>query len=329
MRFLKLIFGKRDQVTHNTIKLTNIQPQITKTLAPEVKTKPLEFLEQNFRFVAVDVETANRDAASICQIGFALVTETGTITTHSYLIDPEDDFEDFNVELHGIDEDRVAGQPTFDEVIELFRPFMERHTLVQHSTFDKRAFDTACYTYDVEPLRSKWIDSVKIARAAWPELKGSGGHGLANLKQALSLDFEHHDAGEDAKAAAQVVLLAETKTGQDFRSLAANKKRSYSPPVKAQGNKDGPLYGQVACFTGSLTISRVEAAEIAANAGVTVKALVSRKINLLVVGDQDLALLAGHEKSSKHRRAEELIAQNHDIKIIGENEFLALVQRET
>ena len=38
---------------------------------------------------------------------------------------------------------------------------------------------------------------------------GNGGHGLASLKQHLGLVFDHHDAGEDARAAAEVVLRAE------------------------------------------------------------------------------------------------------------------------
>ena len=54
-----------------------------------------------------------------------------------------------------------------------------------------------------------WCDSVHVARAAWPELRGNGGHGLASLKQHLGLEFDHHDAGEDARAAAEVVLRAE------------------------------------------------------------------------------------------------------------------------
>ena len=46
-------------------------------------------------------------------------------------------------------------------------------------------------------------------RAVWPELRGNGGHGLASLKQHLGLVFDHHDAGEDARAAAEVVLRTE------------------------------------------------------------------------------------------------------------------------
>ncbi|WP_414153804.1 hypothetical protein [Paracoccus denitrificans] len=63
---------------------------------------------------------------------------------------------------------------------------------------------------------------------------------------------------------------------------------------------------------------------MAANAGIRVVNSVSKKVTLLVVGDQDLSLLAGHEKSTKHRKAEELISTGHPIRIIGEAEFISL-----
>lgn len=47
---------------------------------------------------------------------------------------------------------------------------------------------------------------------------------------------------------------------------------------------------------------------------------------LLVVGDQDIQKLAGHEKSSKHRKAEQLIAEGQHIRILGESDFLRLVK---
>ena len=46
----------------------------------------------------------------------------------------------------------------------------------------------------------------------------------------------------------------------------------------------------------------------------------------LVIGDQDTTKLAGHEKSSKHRKAEELITKGQHIKIIGESDFKAMVR---
>lgn len=289
--------------------------------SPDLKV----FLGRTYRFVALDVETANRQHSSICQIGLAMVAANGDIETVSILIDPEQSFEHFNVNLHGIDETTVKGAPSFVEVLQILRSFLERHVLVQHSSFDKQAFNAASKFYGGPELRATWVDSVQIARKAWPELKGNGGHGLASLKSHLDLKFEHHDAEEDARAAAEVVLLAETVTGEDFSELAKPGKQKYQTSVAVSGNQNGPLYGHVACFTGQLAMSRVEAATFAAGAGITIKTGVSKKVTLLIVGDQDMSTLAGHDKSSKHRRAEELQRDGHEIRILGETEFLKLI----
>jgi DNA polymerase-3 subunit epsilon len=46
---------------------------------------------------------------------------------------------------------------------------------------------------------------------------------------------------------------------------------------------------------------------------------------LLVVGDQDIQKLAGHDQSAKHRKAESLIAQGYPIRILQETDFKNLV----
>lgn len=97
-------------------------------------------------------------------------------------------------------------------------PLLTRHHLVQHSSFDKRAVVSACDFCGIVTPDLRWSDSVTIARRAWPELKGNGGHGLANLKKVSDLKFQHHDAGEDARAAAMVVLHAER-----YLAIASNK----------------------------------------------------------------------------------------------------------
>lgn len=313
------------------------RPKPTKPNRTTVKLKTKsnpdshDILEQTFRFVAVDVETANADRSSICQLGIGMVTNEGHIHTLSFLIDPETEFEDFNVNLHGIGPSTVRGHPVFRDVLQAMRPFLERHTLIQHSTFDQQAINAACRRYGLPPLKTNWLNSVTIAQQAWPEFKGKGGHGLGHLKERLVLSFQHHDAAEDAKAAAMVVLLAEEKTGENFTELAKGAKRNsgqlkHQKSVAIEGRQGGALFGHVGCFTGQLSMSRTEAATIAAGAGITVKAGVSKKVTLLIVGDQDLTLLNGHDKSTKHRRAEELIAEGHEIRIISETEFLGLVR---
>jgi len=336
MRFLLRLFRPKPLSSDRSPPPLNSPPTrpaesatnpVPETVSPRNSGSKFDLLSLDVRFIAIDVETANEDTSSICQIGIAAVGHDNKIVTLCFMVNPEADFADFNIELHGIDETTVAHEPNLPEVLETLRPLLERFPLVQHSNFDKQALDAACARYGIPPLSATWHDSVTIARRAWPELTGNGGHGLANLKIVLNLDFQHHDAEDDAKAAAQIVLRAEQLTAQGFDDLSQRKpKSSYPAHVKIEGNESGPLHGEIACITGKLTMSRIEAAAIAAEAGITIKASISAKVTLLVVGDQDLALLAGHSKSSKHRRAEEMIAKGHKIRIIGETEFMALVK---
>ena len=89
------------------------------------------------------------------------------------------------------------------------------------------------------------------------------------------------------------------------------------------------MFGEVVVFTGALMLPRSEAADLASRLGCQVDSGVNKKTTILVVGDQDINRLAGHSKSSKHRKAEKLIACGQSIKIIGESDFQELLKLET
>lgn len=278
--------------------------------------------EGSFRFIALDVETACSDVASICQIGLACVQPDNQIQTFSMLVNPGTRFDPFNIQLHGIGPDHVLDAPRFPEALATLMPLLAGHRLVQHSNFDKQAVNAACAFCGIVTPDLRWSDSVTIARRAWPELKGNGGHGLANLKRKLNLQFHHHDAGEDARAAAMVVLHAEAHLRLPFEELIKPPaQKRYAAAITIEGNPRGVLVGSVVVFTGALGMSRSEAAELAARVGMTVKASVTKETTHLVVGDQDLTVLAGHTKSSKHRKAEEMQSTGHAIQILGETDF--------
>lgn len=78
-------------------------------------------------------------------------------------------------------------------------------------------------------------------------------------------------------------------------------------------------------FTGTLSIPRHEAAEMASIAGWEVAANVTSRTTLLVEGAQDARKLRGKLQSTKHRKAEELISQGQKIRIISEREFQRIV----
>lgn len=173
-----------------------------------------EFPTGPFRFVALDVETANHDRASICQIGVACVRLDNSIETWTTYVDPDTSTWAFTG-LHGISQSTVRGAPKFVDALSMLEAPLGGITIYQHSGFDRSAFRAACAVLQREEPRWTWQNSVTVARRAWPELKGNGGHGLASLKTHLRLSFDHHDAGEDARAAAEVVLHAENAKGPE------------------------------------------------------------------------------------------------------------------
>ena len=175
-------------------------------------TADCEFPSGPFRFVALDVETANHDRASICQIGVACVRPDNSIETWTTYVDPGTSTWAFTG-LHGISQSTVKGAPSFAEALFLLEVPLKGVTIYQHSGFDRSAFRAACTALKRDEPVWNWQNSVTVARRAWPELKGNGGHGLASLKTHLRLSFDHHDAGEDARAAAEVVLHAERAKG--------------------------------------------------------------------------------------------------------------------
>lgn len=176
-------------------------------ISTQVPHKVPPFPKGPFRFFALDVETANNDRGSICQIGVACVRPDNSVETWVTYVDPQTTTWVFTY-LHGIENQTVLGAPYFDDVLPLLKNFLKKHIVYQHSGFDRSAIAAACHNTGQSAPAWDWKDSVQVARKAWPELKGNGGHGLGSLKTFLGLKFEHHDAGEDARAAAEVVLRA-------------------------------------------------------------------------------------------------------------------------
>ena len=183
--------------------------------------------------------------------------------------------------------------------------------------------------YNLPGVPLTWLDSARIVRRAWPERYSQKGYGLINVATDLGIEFYHHDALEDARAAAEIVLRASQVAGLDIegwlRRVELPIGSEGSTQIRRDGSPEGPLYGQVLVFTGALEMSRREAADLAANAGCKVDSGVTKNTTLLVVGDQDARKLAGHEKSSKHRKAEALIEKGQPIRILRETDFKQII----
>jgi DNA polymerase-3 subunit epsilon len=285
-------------------------------------------------FIAIDVETANADVASICQIGIVGFEGDRVKESWQTLVDPEDYFDIFNVSIHGIDERAVKGAPTFPDVYSRVRSWLTCPTVASHTPFDRIALERTAEKYRLEPMTCTWLDTARVARRAWPQFSRRG-YGLSNIAAYLGISFVPHNAEEDARAAGELLLRAVKETGMAVDEWHERVRRPIGTGatgtgggkagIRMDGNPEGDLYGESVVFTGALTIPRRLAAKMAAEAGCNVADSVTDGTTLLVVGDQDIRRLAGHEKSSKHRKAEELIARGVAIRILRESDFQYLL----
>ena len=169
----------------------------------------------NLTFNAIDVETANADPASVCQIGIVSIRDGVVKRQLSVLVDPEAEFNDFNVRLHGIDHNAVRDSEALPNLEARLRRILEETVLVSHTAFDRMAMDGAMERYGLKPIRARWLDSAMVARRAWPQ-KYRRKWSLALIAGDLGVAFRHHDAAEDARAAGEIVLRACRHTGLDI-----------------------------------------------------------------------------------------------------------------
>lgn len=278
-------------------------------------------------FVAVDVETANADYSSICQIGIAAYKDGRLSHEWKTYVDPEDDFSPINVAIHGIDQHTVEAAPRFCDISDQVSQFLDNRVVVCHTHFDRVAIGRGFHKYDLPGPQSTWLDTARVARRTWSEFAWSG-YGLVNICNTIGYTYRCHDALEDAKAAAMVLLAAIAHTGLTVDEWVRRVEQPIdlrtAQPLAVRGNPDGPLFGNYLVFTGALEIPRKQAADMAAMIGCTTQTGVNRNTTMVVVGNQDIRRLAGHAKSLKHRRAEELIAGGQDIHILSERDFAEL-----
>jgi len=282
-------------------------------------------------FTAIDVETANADMGSICQIGIARFSAGKLVDQWVTLVDPEDYFDKVNISIHGIEPGMVAGQPKLPDVVDTLRKYLENTISVCHTHFDRLALNRGFARYQLQPIATSWLDSARVVRRTWKDLAW-GGYGLANVCAKLGYEFTHHDALEDAKAAGHVLIAALHESQQDLGTWQRrvnqpiDLEHSSSIPIHREGNPEGDLFGEILVFTGSLELVRSDAADLAASVGCKVDPNVTKKTTILVVGDQDVWKLGGHEKSSKHRKAEQLATAGQGIRIVRESDFKELVR---
>lgn len=156
------------------------------------------------RFVVIDVETPNRKNDRISQFGFAIVENGCLLEWDEFLCNPEVSFDHINSQLTGITENDVRNSLTFPKLWEKVSPFIGNSVIVAHgASFDLNVLHKCFLAYGMDEPPIRYCCTQKMARTMWPNL---GQYSLNAICDTIGIEFDHHHAGSDAVAAAQVLL---------------------------------------------------------------------------------------------------------------------------
>lgn len=270
-------------------------------------------------FVVIDVETACARVSSICQIGIVGFRDGAEIFAWGTLVDPCDEFSAFNIGIHGITPDHVTGQPTFADIHAMVDGHLGGRVTVAHSWFDKGALSAACRVSETAPIETQWLDSVRVAKLAWPQLEN---HRLNTLAAFLELEHHHHDALSDARVAGQVILRAIEHTGIDLTGwLARPEPRRAKAPAPAA---DGPLKGERIVILGEACDGPL--AQLVAGAGARVVASVGTTTTMLVIATRQ-PYGRWVETSEPYRKAHAMRAAGRPVVTVTEEQLRARLRQ--
>lgn len=315
-------------------------------------------------FVAIDVETANTNRASICSIGWAKVVNGAVTSSGSTLTRPPsglDHFDDWNIRVHGITARDVRDAPPVAEALANVSRVVGPELVVAHNaSFDLTAVMRAAQAEAFVLPEWSFACSMVLARKELP----LASYRLPIVANSLGVPLDkHHDAASDAIAAAGVMealvrrreldSVRELMNALDVcpgrvslrgyegsHSMTRGTKRvgsrgnapsgvrasAYNPTANGQADPDHPLFGRTIVFTGALShMTRFEAKEAAAHYGATTKSAVTSKTDLLVIGDGFTGDDPADYSTGKAKKATALRERGNSIEVLSEHDFVGML----
>lgn len=320
------------------------------------------FAEILSQYVVLDIETTGFDNRNDRIIEIAAVSYAYGVKQKSFhaLINPGKPLPAEITFLTGIKQADLDNAPALAEVEQAFFDFIGEMPVIGHNAV---SFDIPFLSAQFSrPIENPVIDTLPMARKVFDLLPR---HKLEYLNKVLELGSANsHRAFDDVETTNSLLWAClaprryeslEYKAFLDHRignhSGLERKKASnapYKPKNENKGkkpfskvdiksivpssecvNSSSQLCGKTIVFTGTLSIQREEAMQIAVDAGAILKNAVSRQTEYLVVGKQDITIVGLDGMSTKEEKAYSLNKSGKArIQIISEEEFLKLAKGE-
>lgn len=335
------IFKKKDKVV---ISLTSSpkEPKESEKLEESkkyIRHKGISLLSLPDNYIVLDLETTGYNPHFDEIIEVACIRYSGSEkidSFHSY-VQPTpygDDsihyVDDFITKLTGITDDMLVTAPKFKDIANELYDYLGDSVIVGHNVnFDINfLYDNFLKCLGCE-FKNGYLDTMRLSRIALPDLPH---HRLKDLKEYFSIDGVQHRALNDCQITHTVLskLLDYIQENNVDLERYLHPKRFDLTSLTGDvtlNDPSNPLYGKHCVFTGKLQrFVRKDAAQIVCNIGGCCDNSVTKKTNFLIIGGLDDIPLVKDGKSTKMKKAEKLILDGQDLKILSESTFYDLIE---
>lgn len=157
-------------------------------------------------FAAIDFETANGDATSVCSVGIVIVRNGKIVDRFYSLIQPEPNYYNYhNSRVHGLTAQDTDKARVFPFVWNEIQPLIDGLPLVAHNKgFDERCLKAVFRTYQMDYPDYDFYCTLAESRR---QLKYLPNHQLHTVAEDCGYILtDHHHALADAEACAVIAM---------------------------------------------------------------------------------------------------------------------------
>jgi DNA polymerase-3 subunit epsilon len=131
-------------------------------------------------------------------------------SAYSLIRPPSLEFDYYNTQIHGITAEDVRHKPTFSQLWDRIRPYLEEKVVIAHNAaFDISVLRSVLAEYSLPQPKFRYACTVALAKKVWTDLEN---YKLDTLADKLAVTFDHHNALHDARVCAKIALEAQSRT---------------------------------------------------------------------------------------------------------------------
>jgi len=299
-----------------------------------IRKKGSSLLEFPCDYTVIDLETTGTDPRfdDIIEIACIKFRDNKEVGFFQSLVQPDSgpNIPSFITELTGITNEMLSTAPNFKEIADKIWEFINGEIIVGHNVnFDINfLYDWFWQNKGLE-LSNDYVDTLRLSRWILTDMPH---HRLVDLCEYYSIDAIHHRSVDDCKSTQEVFQKLKIDAETNNITFTKHKNGSQLDLREIRGDEnlfkiDHPFYKKNCVFTGCLEkFTRKDAAQIVCNIGGICENGVTKKTNFLIVGDFDYSANIKDGKSSKLKKAEELILNGQELQIISENTFYNMLE---